>query len=117
MVTWEPAVVHVAQPDFPAVRGIEDGATRDDEWYGFDENPRPKVHVLATVDEDTYQPYRGAMGADHPIVWCRDFDGGRTVYNAMGHRAATWRDGTFLQSILGGIELAAGVAPMPSPPA
>ena len=112
VVTWEPAVVHVEDAASPAVRGIEDGAVRSDEWYGFDQNPRPDVHVLATVDETTYRPFRGAMGTDHPIVWCREFDGGRTVYNAMGHSAATWRDESFLASVLGGIELAAGVIPM-----
>jgi len=112
LVSWEPAVVNVEDSSSPAVRGIEDRAVRDDEWYGFDENPRPRVHVLATVDERTYEPFSGAMGPDHPIVWCRQFDGGRTVYNAMGHRAATWQDDSFLASVLGGIELAAGVLPM-----
>lgn len=91
---------------------VFDRGVRDDEWYGFDENPRPRVHVLATVDEHTYEPFSGAMGPDHPIVWSREFDGGRTAYNAMGHRAATWRDDGFLASVLGGIELAAGVLPM-----
>lgn len=112
LVSWEPAVVWVEDARSPAVQGIDDGAVRNDEWYGFDENPRPRVRVLATVDERTYEPFAGAMGSDHPIVWCREFDGGRTVYNAMGHHAATWRDDGFLASVLGGIELAAGAAPM-----
>ncbi len=115
LVSWEPAVVNVEDVLSPAVRGIEDGAVRCDEWYGFDENPRPRVHVLASVDERTYEPSVGAMGSDHPIVWCREFDGGRTLYNAMGHRAATWRDDSFLASVLGGIEVTAGILPMTRP--
>jgi len=108
MVSWEPATLHVEEPTCPAARGLVDGETRADEWYGFDENPRPRTHVIATVDESTYEPHRGRMGADHPVLWWHDYGGGRAVYNAMGHAAATWRDDAFLQSILGAIELAAG---------
>lgn len=110
MTSLEPAVVHVEDPGSPAIRGITDGEIRDDEWYGFDENPRPYVQVVATVDESTYEPFKGEMGDDHPIVWWREFGGGRSVYNSMGHAAGTWRDDSFLQSVLGGIELAAGVS-------
>lgn len=107
IVGWEPATVRVEDPDCPAIRGIGDGDTIVDEWYGFHDNPRPHVHVVATVDESTYQPYLGEMGDDHPIVWWRPFGGGRSVYNAMGHAAATWRDPAFLATVAGGIELAA----------
>lgn len=110
MISWEPAVIRVESPSCAAARGLTDGETRADEWYGFDRNPRPHVHVVATVDESTYAPHRGAMGDDHPIVWWREFAGGRSVYNAMGHAAATWRDASFLASIAGAIELAAGHA-------
>lgn len=110
MRSWEPAVIGVEDAACPAARGLTDGETRSDEWYGFDENPRPYVHVVATVDESTYAPHRGAMGADHPVVWWREFAGGRSVYNSMGHAAVTWQDESFLQSVLGGIELAAGHA-------
>jgi type 1 glutamine amidotransferase len=108
MISWEPAVVRVEDPTCAAARGLTDGETRTDEWYGFDENPRPHVHVVATVDESSYAPHRGAMGADHPVVWWQELAGGRSVYNSLGHAAATWRDERFLQSVLGGIELAAG---------
>ena len=32
-------------------------------------NPRSNAHVLATLDESSYTG--GAMGADHPITWCK----------------------------------------------
>jgi cytochrome c len=105
---WEAAIVHVEDPGCAAISGIVDGDTIVDEWYGFHENPRPLVNVVATVDEATYEPYLGEMGDDHPIVWWREFGGGRTVYNAMGHSVATWRDERFLRTIAGGIDLAAG---------
>ncbi len=108
MASWEPAVMAIEEPDSPAARGITDGETRSEEWYGFARNPRPHVHVVATVDESTYDPHLGAMGEDHPVVWWHDFGGGRSVYNALGHSAATWHDAGFLASVVGGIELAAG---------
>ncbi len=108
LLTGEDAVVHLEDPQCPAIGGIVDGEVRFDEWYGFDPNPRPWVKVIATVDESTYEPHTGAMGPDHPIVWWREFGGGRSVYNAMGHSAHTWRDPGFLSAVLGGITLAAG---------
>lgn len=108
--TWEPATVHVEDPTSPLVRGLADGDVRADEWYGFDENPRPHVHVVATVDETTYAPARGAMGADHPIVWWHRVGAGTAVYTSMGHSAATWRDPSFLAGIAGALAVAAGHA-------
>ena len=105
-----PDVTRMPRPNSLAIGTIRDGDVLSDEWYGFDENPRPWVDVVATVDEATYEPYLGEMGADHPIVWWREFGGGRTVYNAMGHSAATWRDPVFLSTIVGGIRLAARIA-------
>ena len=69
--------------------------TREEEWYNFRTNPRDTVHVLLSVDESTYDP-RGysvpggspPMG-DHPISWCQPYDGGRSFYTALGHRAST----------------------------
>ena len=104
----EAAVVRVEDPGCPAADGIVDGAERVDEWYGFHENPRHHVNVLVTVDESTYEPDRGAMGADHPVAWWHDVGEGRSVYNSMGHAALTWRDETFLRSIAGAVRFAAG---------
>jgi hypothetical protein len=108
MWSCEPAVVHVEDPACPAIDGIADGDVVVDEWYGFHDTPRSRVNVVATVDESTYEPYRGEMGVDHPIVWWHEFGGGRSVYNSMGHSAATWRDERFLATIVGGIRFAAG---------
>ncbi len=105
----ESAVVRVEQPSSPAARGIVDGARRVDEWYGFHDNPRSRVEVVATVDERTYVPAAGRMGDDHPVIWSQRIGAGRSVYNALGHAALTWRDPSFLASVLGGIEQAAGI--------
>jgi hypothetical protein len=107
ITSWEPANVRVEDPGCPAIAGICDGEIRADEWYGFDDNPRGHVHVVATVDESTYDPAAGAMGPDHPIVWWQDVGAGRSVYNSMGHSVATWEDASFLRTIAGGIAFAA----------
>lgn len=108
VMSCEEATVHVEDPGCPAIRGVSDGDVLVDEWYGFHDNPRPWVNVVATVDEFTYEPDLGQMGDDHPIVWWREFGGGRSVYNSMGHSASMWQDPQFLSTIVGGIALAAG---------
>ena len=74
------------------------------------------MHVLLSVDERTYDP-RGygepggspPMG-DHPISWCRRYDGGRSFYTGLGHKGVYWSEPLLLAHVLGGIELAAGHA-------
>ncbi|MGI8922912.1 MAG: ThuA domain-containing protein [Fimbriimonadales bacterium] len=74
---------------------------RIDEWYDFKANPRPRVRVLATVDESTYDG--GKMGVDHPIMWCHEFDGGRSWYTAMGHTNESYGDPLFRRMLGEGI--------------
>ena len=105
------ATVHVVDPTGPGMSGLPAEWTRVDEWYNFTANPRPSVHVLATVDESTYDPGPDAMGADHPITWWHDFDGGRSWYTAMGHTTESYSDPRFLSQLLGGILYAAQPAP------
>jgi type 1 glutamine amidotransferase len=83
----------------------------EDEWYNFQQNPRPAVSVLMTLDESSYSPGADAMGEDHPIAWFHEFDGGRAFYTALGHRSELYADPLFTQHLLGGIRWAAGVAP------
>jgi type 1 glutamine amidotransferase len=53
------------------------------------------------------------MGRHHPISWCQRYDGGRAFYTAMGHKAESYSEPLLLSHILGGIRMAAGVAPFP----
>ena len=32
----------------------------------------------------------GTMGADHPVSWCKDHEGGRSFYTALGNTAASF---------------------------
>ena len=70
--------------------------------------------MTATLDERTYDPGDGAMGADHPISWWHAYDGGRAWYTALGHTDSTYSEPLFLSFLLGGIRYAA--APPTSTP-
>ncbi|MBL0747088.1 ThuA domain-containing protein [Nocardioides baculatus] len=108
------ATVKVEDPAHPSTAGLPKRWERTDEWYNFRTNPataRNKIHILASLDETTYAPGTGAMGVEHPIAWCQDYDGGRSWYTGMGHTDASFADANFLKHILGGIETAAGVVP------
>ena len=103
------ATIKVEDPAHPSTKDLPDRWSRYDEWYNFRANPRAKVHVLASLDETSYTPGTGAMGADHPFAWCRDYDGGRSWYTGAGHTQESYSDPLFLSHLLGGIETAAGV--------
>jgi len=85
-----------------------------DEFYGFATNPRGSVHVLATLDETTFLGVpgqlsgAGMMGADHPIAWCHEFDGGRAFYTGLGHDTLLYANDAYLRHVRGGILWATG---------
>ncbi|WBB79182.1 ThuA domain-containing protein [Micromonospora sp. WMMD882] len=103
------ATVKVEDPAHPSTADLPDRWSRYDEWYNYRTNPRGDVHVLASLDEKSYTPGSGAMGADHPIAWCQDYDGGRAWYTGGGHTNESYAEPDFLAHLLGGIQTAAGV--------
>ncbi len=108
------ATVHVTDRTHPSTVMLPALWVRTDEWYNFASNPRDHVHVLMTVDEQTYRG--GVMGDDHPIAWYHEYDGGRAWYTAMGHTSESYREPLFLAHLWGGILYAAGAnAPVSRP--
>ncbi|WP_402466312.1 ThuA domain-containing protein [Isoptericola aurantiacus] len=103
------ADVHVADRSHPSTEGLPEVWTRFDEWYNFQENPRGDVHVLATLDESTYEPGGGAMGEDHPIAWCQYYDGGRSWYTGGGHTEDSFSEDLFVDHLEGGLLWSAGL--------
>jgi hypothetical protein len=51
------------------------------------------------------------MGADHPIAWSHDFQGGRAWYTAGGHTDESYSEPLFRRHLLEGIRYAAGLTP------
>ena len=74
--------------------------------YNYRSNPRPRVRVVATIDESGYTG--GTMGADHPIAWCHASGKGRAWYTGLGHRAEIYADETFRRHLLRGLRHAGG---------
>jgi type 1 glutamine amidotransferase len=106
--TIQQATIDVVDRDTPSTIHLPAHWTRTDEWYNFTGEPSPSVTVLANLDENTYQPGPGAMGASHPIAWQQVYDGGRSWYTAGGHTIESYSEPLFLGHILGGILWAAG---------
>ncbi len=100
------ATVNVEDHSHPSTSMLPTKWVRTDEWYDFLSNPRDHVHVLLTLDESTYAG--GLMGADHPIAWYHDFEGGRSWYTGMGHTAQSYSEPLFEAHLWGGIAYAAG---------
>ncbi|MHC3389168.1 ThuA domain-containing protein [Streptomyces lavendulocolor] len=92
---------HPATAHLPAA-----GWERTDEWYDYRTNPRGQARILATLDETTYEG--GTMKGDHPIAWCRSYEGGRAFYTGGGHTAASYAEPAFRQHLLGGLRYATG---------
>ncbi|WP_460848355.1 ThuA domain-containing protein [Phytohabitans suffuscus] len=99
------ATVRIEDTTHPSTAGLPVAWNRHDEWYNYRTNPRSQVHVLATLDESTYTG--GSMGGDHPIAWCRGYDGGRSWYTGMGHTIESYAEANFRTHLLGGIRYAA----------
>jgi len=78
---------------------------RTDEFYSYKKISKD-IKVLMKIDETSY--HGGKNGADHPMAWYHDYDGGRAFYTELGHTAASFSDPSYLQHILGGIQYAIG---------
>ena len=103
----ERATVVIEDKMHPSVAHLSNSWSRVDEWYNFIASPRPKVHVIASLDEKSF--HGGTMGNDHPIVWTRAIGKGRLWYTALGHTQESYSEPEFVQHVLGGIQFAAGI--------
>jgi cytochrome c len=70
----------------------------------------PDIHVLVDIDETSYQG--GTNGANHPMSWYHEYDGGRAWYTNMGHTDATYTEAPFLKHLLGGLRWAMATKPL-----
>jgi len=89
IATFVDGTVKVEDQTHPVMQGVPPTfLIQKEEFYTYDKSPRPSVHVLATVDEQSYAPAppgKLKMG-DHPVVWTNEKMKARNVYIFMGHR-------------------------------
>ena len=88
--------VHDASKNLPEYWNL------NDTYYNWTSNVRGLSHVLTTVSDAPFDRTGdgptinaltgGTMGADHPVTWCKDYQGGRSYYTNHGASAAAWND-------------------------
>ncbi|WP_199551402.1 ThuA domain-containing protein [Streptomyces sp. N35] len=103
----QPATVKVEDRAHDATAHLPAAWQRTDEWYNYRSNPRTSARVLASLDESSYSG--GSMSGDHPIAWCKDYQGGRAFYTGGGHTEGSYTEAAFTRHLLGGIRWAAGM--------
>ncbi|MCW8219411.1 ThuA domain-containing protein [Streptomyces halstedii] len=97
----QPGCVVVEDRDHPATAHLPERWEHTDEWYDFTATPRGSVHVLASVDEDSYQG--GGMGAGHPVAWEHRHGATPVFYTSLGHAPEAYADPAFRAHLRGGL--------------
>jgi type 1 glutamine amidotransferase len=106
--------VHVEDGSHPVMKGVPDSfVVQKEEWYTYDKSPRPNVHVLANVDESSYQPDTTVKMGDHPVVWTNERMKARNVYIFMGHSPVLLDDWVYRRMLRNAIFWAAAAPPPP----
>ena len=78
--------MHVEDATHPCMKGVpESFVIPKDEWYTYDQSPRPNLHVIASVDESTYSPKTAIKMGDHPVIWTNENYAAKNIYIFMGH--------------------------------
>jgi len=93
----------------PCMRGLPATfVVKEEEWYTYDKDPRPNVHVLAHVDESSYQPPSRIKMGDHPVIWTNPKMKARNIYILMGHHPSLFANDNYKTLLLNSILWAAG---------
>lgn len=99
------AVLNVIDNSSIATKHLPKKWKRKDEWYNFKWMTSEPLHILISIDENSYDPGPGKMG-NHPMSWYHDYDGGRAFYTELGHTEESYSDPLYLKHLLGGIQYA-----------
>ncbi len=104
--------VHLEDHSHPVLKGIPDSFTvQKEEWYTYDKSPRPKVRVLANVDESSYRPDTTIKMGDHPVIWTNEKMRARNIYIFMGHSPILFDDPVYKKIFSNSIFWAATTKP------
>ena len=99
------ATLNVLQKSHLSTKMLPENWTRTDEWYNF-KDIQPGDVEKTFADISSYDG--GTNGENHPISWCKEFDGGRAFYTALGHTTESFEEELFLAHLLGGIKWSMG---------
>lgn len=103
------ANVVVEAGSHPVFKGIPGNfVIQKEEWYTYDKSPRPRVRVLASVDESSYQPESRIKMGDHPVIWTNEKHKARNIYIFMGHSPDLFDNKAYTQLFSNAIFWASG---------
>jgi len=101
--------VNVEGKTHPIMKGVSVSfIVQKDEFYIYDRSPRPNVHVLASVDESSYEPPSDIRMGDPPVIWTTPRYKARNVYIFMGHSPILFGSDDYNTLFSNAIFLAAG---------
>src|SRR5580658_10918242 len=93
----------------PCLKGVPATfVVQEEEWYTYDKDPRPNVHVLAHVDESSYQPSSEIKMGDHPVIWTNEKMKARNIYIQMGHHPSLFKNEAYKTLLRNAILWASG---------
>jgi len=105
------AKVNVEDRNHPVMKGVPSSfMVEKEEWYTYNKSPRPNVHVIASVDETTYQPNSAIKMGDHPVIWTNPNFRARNVYIFMGHSPVLFNSEVYKTIFKNAIFWAGGVS-------
>ncbi len=94
--TFVTATVNVEDTGHPVMHGIPSSFIIDkEEWYTYNQSPRPNVHVIASVDENSYNPNSDTKMGDHPVIWTNPNVKARNIYIFMGHSPELFKNAAY----------------------
>ena len=101
----QPAKIITSETNHIATKHLEKSWEIEDEWYNY-KDFNPEINVLLYLDESSY--VGGENGDYHPITWYHEYDGGRSFYTGLGHKASTYYDKRFIKLLKGGLYYVSG---------
>ncbi|RFZ94668.1 ThuA domain-containing protein [Mucilaginibacter conchicola] len=108
--TFASGEVKVEKKHHPVMKGVpQKFLVKQEEWYTYDKSPRGNVKVLASVDENSYQPNGNIKMGDHPVIWTNPKYKARNVYIFMGHSPNLFDNPAYVRLFTNAIFWAASV--------
>lgn len=102
------ATLNIEDASHPAMQGLPRSFPTRDQWYIYNKSPRKYVHVLASINEETYSPPSKVKMGDHPVVWTNPHVKARNIYIAMGHYPELLNDTAYTNLVRNALFWAAG---------
>lgn len=97
--------VKLVDPGHPAVAGLPETWTFNEEWYVFRKWNKDALRVLALLDPGAEREKQEMYNVPaYPVIWVRTFGEGRVYYSALGHREDVWTNSTFQTSLISAVK-------------